>query len=86
MAERSTRPVHVPPDGGDTVFLVGDTYTTLLSGAQTDGTFTLLEALVPAHTGPRLTSTTRRTRPSSSWKGSWSSALETRRMRPGLAP
>jgi quercetin dioxygenase-like cupin family protein len=52
MAERSIRPVHVGPDGGDTVFLVGDTYTTLLSGAQTDGTFTLLEALVPAHTGP----------------------------------
>ena len=45
-------PVHVPPDGGDTVFLVGDTYTTLLSGAQTGGAFTLLEALVPPDTGP----------------------------------
>jgi len=45
-------PVHVPPDGGDTVFLVGDTYTTLLSGDQTGGAFALLEALVPAHTGP----------------------------------
>jgi quercetin dioxygenase-like cupin family protein len=52
MAERFSTPVHVPPDGGDTVFLVGDTYTTLLSGAQTDGTFALLEAVVPAHTGP----------------------------------
>ena len=52
MAERSVSPVHVAPDGGDTVFLVGDTYTTLLSGVQTDGTFTLLEALVPANTGP----------------------------------
>jgi mannose-6-phosphate isomerase-like protein (cupin superfamily) len=48
----SALPVHVPPEGGDTVFLVGDTYTTLLSGAQTGGAFTLLEALVPAHTGP----------------------------------
>lgn len=45
-------PVHVGPDGGDTVFLVGDTYTTLLTGAQTGGAFTLLEALVPAETGP----------------------------------
>ncbi len=45
-------PVHVPPDGGDTVFLVGDTYTTVLSGADTGGAFTLLEALVPPDTGP----------------------------------
>ena len=48
----SLAPVHVPPDGGDTVFLVGDTYTTILSGAQTGGAFTLLEALVPPDTGP----------------------------------
>lgn len=46
------KPVIVPPAGGDTVFLVGDTYTTLLSGHQTGGTFTLLEALVPPDTGP----------------------------------
>lgn len=48
----SLPPVHVPPDGGSTVFLVGDTYTTLLSGAQTGGSFTLLEASVPPDTGP----------------------------------
>ena len=52
MVEQTVQPVHVPPGGGDTVFFVGDTYTTLLSGAQTGGTFALLEALVPAHTGP----------------------------------
>ncbi len=45
-------PVHVPPDGGTTVHLVGDTYTTLLTGDQTGGAFTLLEALVPPDTGP----------------------------------
>lgn len=45
-------PIHVGPDGGDTVFLVGDTYTTLLTGPQTGGAFTLLEALVPPDTGP----------------------------------
>ena len=50
--EQTVQPVHVPPDGGDAVFFVGDTYSTLLSGAQTGGTFALLEALVPAHTGP----------------------------------
>jgi mannose-6-phosphate isomerase-like protein (cupin superfamily) len=52
MVEPTVQPVHVPPGGGDTVFFVGDTYTTLLSGAQTGGTFAMLEALVPAQTGP----------------------------------
>lgn len=45
-------PVIVPAGGGEAVFLVGDTYTTLLTGAQTGGRFTLLEALVPPDTGP----------------------------------
>ena len=44
--------VHVPPEGGSTVFLVGDTYTTLLTGDQTGGAFALLEAIVPPDTGP----------------------------------
>jgi mannose-6-phosphate isomerase-like protein (cupin superfamily) len=52
MTDQTLRPVHVPPGAGDTVFLLGDTYTTLLSGAQTGGTFAMLEALVPAQTGP----------------------------------
>src|SRR5215211_5951413 len=52
MVEQTVQPVHVPPGGGDTVFFVGDTYTTLLSGTQTGGTFAMLEALVPAQTGP----------------------------------
>ena len=52
MGEQTGQPVHVAPGGGDTVFFVGDTYTTLLSGAQTGGTFAMLEALVPAQTGP----------------------------------
>jgi mannose-6-phosphate isomerase-like protein (cupin superfamily) len=52
MTEQILRPVHVPAGTGDTVFLLGDTYTTLLSGAQTGGSFAMLEALVPAQTGP----------------------------------
>ena len=52
MVDQTVQPVHVPPGGGDTVFFVGDTYTTLLSGAHTRGTFAMLEALVPAQTGP----------------------------------
>ncbi len=52
METVSVEPVHVGQQDGDTVFLVGDTYTTLLSGKQTGGTFSLLEALVPPDTGP----------------------------------
>ncbi|MGB6580416.1 MAG: cupin domain-containing protein [Streptosporangiaceae bacterium] len=52
MSAPGQRPVHVPADGGESVFLVGDTYTTLLSGAQTGGVFTLLEALVLPEAGP----------------------------------
>ena len=52
MVSVLTPPVHVPADGGESVFLVGDTYTTLLSGTQTGGVFTLLEALVLPEAGP----------------------------------
>lgn len=52
MAQAGLEPVHVGPDGGNTVFLVGDTYTVLLTGAQTGGVFSLLEAIVPPETGP----------------------------------
>ena len=52
LLEQTTQPTHVPPGAGGTVYLLGDTYTTLLSGAHTGGTFSLLEALVPARTGP----------------------------------
>jgi len=44
--------VFVPAGAGDTVFLVGDTYTTLLPGTSTGGVFTLLEALVLPLAGP----------------------------------
>ncbi|QJY48592.1 cupin domain-containing protein [Pseudonocardia broussonetiae] len=46
------QPVVVGPDEGDTVFLVGDAYTTLLTGAQTGGAFTMLEAVVNPDAGP----------------------------------
>ena len=44
--------VYVPASEGESVFLVGDTYTTLLPGASTGGVFTLLEALVLPQAGP----------------------------------
>jgi mannose-6-phosphate isomerase-like protein (cupin superfamily) len=44
--------VVVSPDQRETVYLVGDTYTTLLSGEQTGGSFSLLEAIVSPETGP----------------------------------
>ena len=43
---------HVPPDGGQAIWLVGDTYTVKLSGEQTGGAFSLSEAVVPAGGGP----------------------------------
>lgn len=45
-------PVIVGGGEGESVFLVGDTYTTLLTGAQTGGAFTLLEAIVMPDAGP----------------------------------
>lgn len=48
----SLPPLHIPPDGGSPVFLVGDTYTTLLSAADTGGELSLAEAVVPADAGP----------------------------------
>ena len=44
--------VHVPPGEGESVWLLGDTYTLKISGEQTGGAFTLLEAVVPLGGGP----------------------------------
>lgn len=52
MTESDQKVVAVEPGGGDAVWLVGDLYTTKLSGAQTGGAFTLLEATVPKGSGP----------------------------------
>ena len=52
MTDALQPPFHLPADAGETVFLLGDTYTTLITGQQTGNAFALLEALVPAHTGP----------------------------------
>ena len=61
--------MYVPADGGESVFLVGDTYTTLLSGTQTGGVFTLLEALVFPGPGRHPMLTTARKKPSSLLQG-----------------
>jgi len=54
MTSTDTQPVatYVPPEGGESVWLVGDTYTVKLSGEQTGGMFSLSEAIVPAGGGP----------------------------------
>src|SRR5687768_17579851 len=44
--------VYVPPGEGEAVWLLGDTYTLKISGEQTGGAFTLLEAVVPLGGGP----------------------------------
>src|SRR5829696_10113440 len=47
MSSEKKAAVHVPPGEGETVLLLGDTYTLKISGEQTGGAFTLLEAVVP---------------------------------------
>ena len=66
--EATRAAVHVQPTEGNTVWLVGDTYTTKISGRQTGGAFALCEGIVPPGGGPRPTPTTPRTRRSSCWK------------------
>lgn len=46
--------VHVPANGGEPVFLVGDTYTVLLRGEATEGKLGVVEGIVPAKAGPPL--------------------------------
>src|SRR5215204_3429666 len=50
--EATRAATHVPPTGGETVWLVGDTYTTKISGRQTGGAFALCEGIVPPGGGP----------------------------------
>ncbi|MEU9288562.1 cupin domain-containing protein [Streptomyces sp. NPDC048275] len=45
------KPVHVPADGGTAVFLDGQTYTTLLSKAQSNGEFSLVDCVIPDGAG-----------------------------------
>jgi mannose-6-phosphate isomerase-like protein (cupin superfamily) len=52
MSEEKQAAVHVPPGEGEAVWLLGDTYTLKISGQQTGGAFTLLEAVVPPGGGP----------------------------------
>jgi mannose-6-phosphate isomerase-like protein (cupin superfamily) len=52
MPSEKEAAVHVPPGEGETVWLLGDTYTLKISGEQTGGAFTLLEAVVPLGGGP----------------------------------
>lgn len=44
--------ITIGPDAGNKTWLLGDTYTLKLSGAQTGGAFSLLEAIVPVGGGP----------------------------------
>jgi len=50
MSEQTA--IHVPPGAGESVWLLGDTYTLKIAGAQTGGAFALLEAVVPPQSGP----------------------------------
>ena len=82
MPGNPTRVMHVPPGEGRSVWVVGDTYTFKATGAETDGRLTFWEATVPPNPGLRPTSTTGKTKPTTSWRGSWKSSTATGRSRP----
>ena len=52
MASEEHTAIIVPPGAGAATWLLGDTYTLKLAGAQTGGAFALLEAVVPPGGGP----------------------------------
>ncbi len=47
-----TQPIWKEPSAGQTVGVVGDVYRFLATGAETDGQYALMEALVPPRGGP----------------------------------
>ena len=49
---RALTVVHPDDPGARHISLVGDTYTILVSGAETDGRYTLIDMLIPADGGP----------------------------------
>ena len=52
MSAPEDQAITVAPGAGSRTWLLGDTYTLKLSGAQTGGAFALLEAIVPPGGGP----------------------------------
>jgi quercetin dioxygenase-like cupin family protein len=52
MSTTENQAITIAPGAGPTTWLLGDTYTLKISGAQTGGAFALLEALVPPGGGP----------------------------------
>jgi len=44
--------VHTPAQSGNSVWVVGDRYTTLIDGARTGGAYAMIEAWVPPGGGP----------------------------------
>lgn len=46
--------MHLHADGGEPVFLVGDTYSVLFRGDATGGRLSVVEGIVPAKAGPPL--------------------------------
>lgn len=52
MSSVESQAITIAPDAGSKTWLLGDTYTMKLSGAQTGGAFALLEAVVPPGGGP----------------------------------
>jgi len=52
MENQKKQPIHVGPEEGMTVSVVGDTYRILVSGQQTGGAFACIDMIVPPGGGP----------------------------------
>lgn len=62
------RPFWLDMDGGDTIQFFDQVYRVKASGAQTGGSFGLVEVSTPQGSGPRRMSTSARTRRSTCWR------------------
>ncbi len=52
MENTKSMPITVEPTGGEILSVVGGNYRVLVSGKQTNGTFSTIEMLVPTQNGP----------------------------------
>ncbi len=73
MENSGQRAIHVLPGEGQMRWVAGDLVTFKIGGEDAQGMFALAEEVTPHKVGLLLTCTPAKTRPSTCWRGSWSS-------------
>jgi hypothetical protein len=73
MDNSGKRAIHVPPGEGQMRWVVGDLVTFKIGGEDAQGVFALAEEVTPPKVALLLICTPAKTRPSTWWRGSWSS-------------